>query len=138
MKKASSIVFLCCFIFLCSTPTEYEEDNLFAYYHKLSLQEPINTALTINNVCLWFSKQSAKISTFLVQKNKNYIFTYKFESDEPLAQIDLYYIKDTCTNIVLKTYINGSRYTSKFYDKEAKEVLLMFLNYNDDFEYHIK
>jgi hypothetical protein len=74
MKKASSIVFLCCFIFLCNTSTEYEEDNIFAYYHRLSLQEPINTALTINSVCLWFSKQSAKTSTFLVQKNKNYIF----------------------------------------------------------------
>jgi hypothetical protein len=119
----------------CFGQISTNEDHTLNFYHELSLKEKINDTLKINDVIEWFKKEVSKI-TLIVEKKKQLIcITYFFYETKQTGYLELYYDKENiCKHIVLKLCVNG---TPKLYeDDEAKRMMISFLSYNDEFEYH--
>lgn len=142
MKKIISIIFLCFFIFISNKSIGYEEDSTYVYYKKLSSQEHINNLLTIEDLLIWFNPQVDDIIMSLKEQGKYKVVIYKFGSKVSVAQLELYYIEEECQQMILKSNINGSsykdNYSCTFYNDSAKRIILMYLSYNNEFEYHSK
>ena len=120
---------------LCYGQISTNEDHGLNFYHELSLKERINNTLKIQDAMKWFEQESVSI-TFIAEKQNKYIsVTYKFYNKEPMGYLQLFYNNENeCEHITLKFCING---TYKIYhDDEAKRMLISFVSYNDEFEYH--
>lgn len=131
------IIFITIFFIstLCYSQISSDEDHAFGIYHELSLKEKINDTIKLSDVMKWFEKESVTI-TFLAEKQNNYIsITYSFYDKEPMGYLQLFYNdKNECKSIIFKFCING---TYKIYhNDEAKRMMISFLSYNDEFEYH--
>lgn len=120
---------------LCYGQISTDEDHAVSFYHELSLKEKINDIIKLSDVMKWFEKESVTI-TFLAEKKGEYINAiYKFYDKEPMGYLQLFYNdKNECKSIIFKFCING---TYKIYhNDEAKRMMISFLSYNDEFEYH--
>jgi hypothetical protein len=120
---------------ICYSRISMDIDHSFSYYQELSLSEPIGNLVTVNDIINWFATQVDKI-IFTAEKKQSYVIAkYTFIDTKPVGTLELYYDKENkCSQIVLQMIINGTYKT--FYNDDAKKFLLMFINYNDEFNYY--
>lgn len=132
-------IYNCILSILVLVPTGsigYEPTSTYIFYKELSLQEPINNTLQIKDVIIWFTQQVKYTSLSIYKKGDTIIVEYNFKSEESISDIELYYKDTKCTQMILKTGVNGS--TGIYYNDEAKRMMRMFLSYNEDFIYYNK
>jgi hypothetical protein len=131
MKK--SIIILLVINSLCYSKTFTDIDHS-EYYPQLSLKEHINNTVTIKDIIEWFKTQSSKIEVVTQKENKYITVKYYFIERKNISTLTLYYNKEFCEILQLNMIINGTK--KILYNNDVKKTLLMFLSYNNEFDYH--
>lgn len=136
MKRIVSILCITILLVLIFIDEEQSNKNTsYTYYTSLVENEPIGSTLTIKDAIIWLQNQVDFYEIILTTKGKYVSIKYRFRTvKEPFASIELIYEKDKCRHLILRTGVNGS--TGIYYDNTAKKMLMMFISYNEDFDYY--